>query len=296
MPANKIRRSDDKITDKYKKFAEKLEKFQERLDIPKFYEHGKSVTYQRDDVSYLPTFTTNMITLSQINEEAGKGLPFCHKCKGDGIVGNGNYCDCKRGLILKKKHQDQDNDETFKRLKKHSSETIDAKTARAKQRRIIAQLDDGLDENLPWFDEDDEVIHVIPKHRCRICNEGFYQPSGKKIRGGREIYICDNCGDKDLIQPERKERPFDFGYEPKEEDIREKEILSSIQSMIPDITAKSNKSMNKTAADIVSKLISSLDIDDGKKTWLTAQIESGILNEDIFMRNIKASLRNGGPK
>ena len=64
--------------------------------------------------------------------------------------------------------------------------------------------------------------------------------------------------------------------------------------MLPEVIAKPNKKMNKMAGTIVKNLIGLLDINENKKQWFNAQIDSGVLNSDIFMRNIKTSLQNGG--
>lgn len=307
MSANAIRRSDDNVTEKYQKLAEKLEKVQEQLDIPKFYEYGKSVTYQKGDDTKLPTFTTNMISLSQMGKEAvyptedyeerwqdkgktkAKG-PYCHKCKGTGIKGtnkNGDdeYCDCKHGTIQKNRDNEPDT----------------AKEARAIRRRVIAQLDDIMGVN-----EDLEI------KRCPKCEGENISDLDKGL--GSPLHMCEDCGfkweDKDMIEddellfegpgndffgegePLGQIKKLDFASD----ENSENEILASIQSMLPQITTKSNKSMNKMAGTIVSGLINSLNIEENKKLWLNAQIENGILNSDIFMRNIKTSLQNGGVK
>ena len=257
MPANEIRRSDDKVTEKYDKFAEKLGKFQENLNIPKFYEYGKSVAYQEKDISYLPTFTTNMIVLSQLSDEnLGSDIP---------------------------------------------SQEIkdDAKTARATRRRIVAQLDLDMDDS-EFFEQDDQ--DTCPECgsenvSSEILNDK-YPYTMEDDKPLPEIpFICYDCGNSftqklptevsdSILEDQLEEKyPFPFGGENDERDI-----FSSIETMLPSIIAKPNQKMNKMSANIVSGLINSLDIDDGQKSWFNAQIENGVLNADIFMRNLKTAM------
>jgi len=260
MPANAIRRSDDKVTERYEKFAEKLEKFQEHLDVPKFYEHGKSVTYQEGDVACLPTFTTNNIRLSDINGTSSQ-------------------------RTMKKTASVQEDDKL---------------TERAARRRIIAQID--LDLDVP-----------LQEKRCPKCD-------GARIRDLSEgqsimpINGCEECGHKWRGEGEQEavEDNIMFGgpeeniFETPDKEVRhirlelpkhdETEVLASIQSMLPQVTAKLNGSMNKMAQNITQGLINSLNIDDSSKNWLNAQIENGVINADVFMRNIKTSLQTGGAK
>jgi len=188
MSANAIRRSDDKATEKYSQFASKLEKLQEQI-TPKFYEYGKSVTYQEDDAVCLPTFTTNMITLSQIDEK-----------------------------LLTKTPQNITED--------------NVKQARAAKRRIVANI---LDE---------EELSNIETDNVEIENT-------------------------------------------------EEEMVASIQAMLSGSTVKSSQPMNKMSVNIIQGLINNLKIASSQKEWFNAQVDNGIVNTDIFMRNLKNALKNG---
>lgn len=198
MPANAIRRSDDKAKEKYNYLSSKLEKMSINLNLPKFGECGKLAAYQEEDLAYLPTFTTNMITLSHLDE---------------------------RNIL-----SSNENEQLSK---------TNIKKARAEKRRIIANI------------SDDELF-------------------------------TDNIMNKD---------------EHLENKNLDEEILSSIQSLLPEVVSKSQKPFNQMSANIIKNLIDKLDISEKNKQWLNAQIDGGIFDSNIFMRDIKnalnKSLKNG---
>lgn len=299
MPANTIRRSDDKITEKYNTLSERLMNLPESQNTPKFYEFGKSVSYHDEDSSYLPTFMTNMITLSNLNKEAGSqnDIPKkkrCKDCGGDGIVGAGEYCDCDLGLARQKDDEREKVDHQIKKDKHRFSQFDQEAGRRGKGKFCIKCRNSGITS-------DDEF--------CDCKNGLMAKEHSEIVRLDREIKRDKKHQIAKLDQETRKARAIQrrivaqLAIDDIQEfdesitdvaPIDENEILMSIQSMLPDITAKSYTRMNKISMNIVSGLINSLNIDDSNKRWLNAQVNSGILNEQIFMRNIKNSLQNGG--
>lgn len=297
MPANIIRRSDDKITEKYNTLAERLASYQESKDTPKFYEFGKSVSYHDEDSANLPAFTTNMITLSSLNEEAGETLKRkkCKQCGGDGLVGTGQYCDCDLGLAREK---DEERGRLDRKIKKDKSKYAELNEEAGKRGKTFCHkckgtgINNGIDDYCDCknglmakeHDKERRLDREIKRDKKHSLSNTLDQET-KKARAVQRRIIAQLPLDDISEFEENMTEPTHFD---------ENEILLSIQAMLSDITAKSNSGMNKISMNIVSGLINSLDIDDSNKLWLNAQVRSGVLNEQIFMRNIKNSLRNGG--
>ncbi len=253
MPANQIRRSDAQSTEKYQTIVKNLENIKEDLHTPKFYEYGKAISYQENDASYLPAITTNMITLSNIDNKYNNG----------------------HNMDLPQENAD-----------------INIKSDRANTRRLVAQLK-ILDK------EKNEV-----GNQCPQCHSYDIELDFKELNNSpNELlpYKCNNCGnkwtvlEKDIADEIDEE---DLGNDIKEKSLsidendinNEMDIISSIQSLLPQVTAKSNQTTNKMAKNLISGLVNSLEMNDGSKQWLIAQIENGILDTNVFMRNIKTAM------
>jgi hypothetical protein len=82
---------------------------------------------------------------------------------------------------------------------------------------------------------------------------------------------------------------------PSEEIVQDKgDILSSIEALLP--TSNNNSNMNKTANSLIHGLIDTLKIEDGQKEWFKAQVSDGVVSNQVFLRNLRASLQNNGGK
>lgn len=287
MPANSIRRSDDNIKEKYKKIAEAISK--NKTVDNKFGEFGKAISLNQEDASSIPVFASNFINFSSFEKKVAEE---------------------QKIASLKQEYLRE----------------------RAQKRRIIAGIDDidlkdfdEDDENINIEDllkEDEEEEEEVKCDSCNSpnCHEMMVPPELKKLK--IKIYKCEDCGKKFKVGKTRKIRnredleyidpaiedeiPFVFNKKPKRVRTRdifdenedygsgEPDIISSIETMLPEVLAKPNKKMNKTAGKIIKNLIGLLNIDENQKQWFNAQIDSGVLNSEIFMRNIKKSLQNGG--
>lgn len=288
MSANVIRRSDKDTEERYKKIAKNLENLQEDSKKFNLCDYSKGISYHEQDSENLPMFTNgNYINLSNIdNKFASKPDNFCEDLVSD-IVNNSK--------------------ESF--LKERSN----------RRRQIISQIIDEDDEEIEdeyyddWDDdEEEEDINLDDLNDEDICPK--CKSSGKNISPDPEnpdkVLLCLKCEHKwvpdrnkedeyfgefnEFDSFEDKRYRFPFG---KEDDSDYNDIinrLSSIETMLPAIIANKKKSMNKISSNIVKGLIDTLNIDSNDKKWLEAQIDNGILNKEVFMRNIRASLRNRG--
>lgn len=282
MSANSIRRSDDNIEERYKKIAKAISKNNTRSQFGEF---GQAASLNASDSSLMPVFTSNYINFSNFEEKGEQKTASLEN----------NY------------------------LKE-----------RSEKRRIIAGIDDidledfdkdfsddeeiNIDDILEDEDEDEDIIEcpycggfnckvlpVPPEVKVKVCK---CEDCGKKFTAGERRKIEEI--DKEYVDPSiEEELPFAFKKGPrriKQEDIFDEnedynsmpDVISSIEAMLPAVMANPNKKMNKMAGGIIKNLIGLLDIEKNQKQWFNSQVDSGILNSEIFVRNIKSSLRDGG--
>lgn len=310
MSANSIRRSDDNIEERYKKIADAISK---NNVSSKFAEFGKVASLNESDSSSMPVFTSNYINFSNFEEKAKEEQRVAS-------LENNHLKEraAKRRIIAG--IDDIDLDEY------DDSEDIDID-------EILKEYEDGDDDDddpilcpkcgsmnctvLPTVPELKKLKIKVCK--CKDCGKQFTVGEKIKFDKSKEDYV-DPAIEKDLPfafnkSPKRirhkdildenehydsRRLPFEFNKKSKRISYKEtfdesnSDIISSIKSMLPEVVAKPNKKMNKMAGTIVKNLIGLLDIEQNKKQWLNAQIDSGVLNSDIFMRNIKTALQNGG--
>ena len=89
-----------------------------------------------------------------------------------------------------------------------------------------------------------------------------------------------------LHRPEPEPQPVPQVQPPSDD-----EILHTVEGLVPSVLAHRGRTMNRIAASMISDLIDSLDIDSGRKRWLVAQTKTGIVDPDIFMRDLRLSLK-----
>lgn len=69
------------------------------------------------------------------------------------------------------------------------------------------------------------------------------------------------------------------------------EILHTVEGLVPSVLAHRGRAMNRISASMISNLIDSLDVDTCRKRWLVSQVKTGIVDPDIFMRDLRLSLK-----
>ena len=69
------------------------------------------------------------------------------------------------------------------------------------------------------------------------------------------------------------------------------EILHTVEGLVPSVLAHRGRAMNRISASMISSLIDSLDVDAGRKRWLVSHAKTGIVDPDIFMRDLRLSLK-----
>ena len=71
----------------------------------------------------------------------------------------------------------------------------------------------------------------------------------------------------------------------------EDDIVRAVEGLVPSVLANRGRTMNRIAADMISGLIGSLEIDAGRKRWLISQTRTGVVDPDIFLRDLRLSLQ-----
>lgn len=252
MPANEIRRSDDKANEKYDKLADYLMKNKGKYpsNTPSFYEYGLSTGLNEADVSYIPPMMTNMINLSDLRKDSQE-------------VGQ-----------------------------EKTASIHDDKVTRANQRRVVAQIE-------LYEDKDAEKTNIDDCPQCKGDNIELDYVALNQAPEGISPYLCHDCGykwdvddslvdrdinDEMLEQQLKDEFPFPHG------DENMVDVISSVEALLPQVTAKSNAKMNKMAANIVKGLITSSNLKQDQKLWFNAQVDNGIASNDVFVRNLKTAM------
>lgn len=69
------------------------------------------------------------------------------------------------------------------------------------------------------------------------------------------------------------------------------EIVQTVASLVPSATVNRGETMNRIAISMIANLVSSLDISSDRKRWLISRVEDGIGDADIFLRDLRLSMR-----
>lgn len=263
MPANKIRRSDAGSEEKYERLTDKLNSILEQK-IPKFYDYGRASGMNDGDTLEVPTFTSNMIDLAVLGPQP----------------------------------------------ERTAAKEDSPREARTKKRHLIAQLESG-DGQIDQSSLEDQIIKLISDtggvasyDQIRQVTPDFTMQGGLP---GQPSPLLDETLqkliDKNMINYEKGNNfsisntgpRFNAGDIPTNDGLVDKGgILSSIEALLP--TSNNNSNMNKTANSLIHGLIDTLKIEDGQKEWFKAQVSDGVVSNQVFLRNLRASLQNNGGK
>lgn len=83
-------------------------------------------------------------------------------------------------------------------------------------------------------------------------------------------------------------------YSDEQEESSEDEVLEAINSLAPMAVRRPDGSLNRTASKLLADLVEQLDLPERQQEWLTSQVRSGLLDERVFVRNVRHSMKIRG--
>lgn len=86
----------------------------------------------------------------------------------------------------------------------------------------------------------------------------------------------------------------EFSDEQEEEGSSPDEVLEAISSLAPMAVRRSDGSLNRTASKLLESLVEQLELPQRQEEWLTSQVRSGLLDERVFVRNVRHSMKIRG--
>lgn len=72
------------------------------------------------------------------------------------------------------------------------------------------------------------------------------------------------------------------------------EILDAISSLASKAVRRPDGTINRTASRLLEDLVSQLALPQRQEEWLTSQVKSGLLDERVFVRNVRHSMKAKG--
>ena len=307
MPTS-IRRSDDKIDERIAKLSAALGNKNTRK-TPSIHDSGKSAAYHQEDIKYLPTLSNNSIFLSDLTkipvENVGKTVSASNK------TSELEKRAIRRRIIAQMNEDKDDKKEKWDEYEDEDEghrEPVRRQPKRVKKEKTA--LDENEDDEFDDLDDDygreqipgsekpkrkKKKVRVPPKNPSNPRKPSWLKDPRFKEAQDDEDYDDDYYGvepikgpKRDLLEKDQQPRrvkkirmrnpvdedPVDDGVLSSAGNSMTKkasdEVVSSINALIPE---KPNQEMNKTSKDLVSMLVKSLNIDDGNKTWLDAQVQ-----------------------
>lgn len=86
----------------------------------------------------------------------------------------------------------------------------------------------------------------------------------------------------------------EFSEEQDDEKPSPDEILDAISSLAPKAVRRPDGTINRTASRLLEDLVGQLELPHRQAEWLNSQVRSGLLDERVFVRNVRHSMKAKG--